>query len=149
MIIPRYLLIFLVFVLTGCEKTKRVIDLNYLLDSRSTLYLSYLKYDGSKQIPYAYCDSIVDLHNVVLIYKGSDPYLLITCLAVDSTFERAKERSRFFKYSTLDKYGQLRFCGWRDNYIKLNDDYSYKSVSPKVGLTGKCPSVSVSMFLDL
>lgn len=129
----------MLLLISGCGQ-KQTIDLDLILKSKIKTF-SYVQYRPPK-MDYTYCDKSSDIVDVIL----ENNRLIVVCLAVDNTYLIAREKSRFFKYSQINSFGKVNFCGWRDNHIKIDAKGQFLSNKPKMGSSGKCPNFNIYKY---
>lgn len=135
----RILILLSLVTLTGCKKADKV-DLTKIANSNIEAF-KFVAYRPGK-MDYSYCDSSSDI--VDLIKEPNR--VIVVCLAIDNVYPRSGEKSRFFKYSRINEYGKVTFCGWRDNYMRINRKGVVTSNTPKTGVSGKCNSFDISNY---
>ncbi|CED57386.1 hypothetical protein [Aliivibrio fischeri] len=133
-------LIFLsLLILAGCKESSRI-DLSKVASSKTEAF-KYVKYRPGK-MDYTYCDSSSDITDLIKEEKR----VIVVCLAIDHVSPRSGEKNRFFKYSSINEYGKINFCGWRDNYMRIDKKGKIISNTPKSGVSGKCESFSIYKY---
>ncbi|MBY7698570.1 hypothetical protein [Vibrio alginolyticus] len=138
----RVMFLLLLLALTGCKEVDKI-DLSKVASSTTEAF-KYVKYRPG-EMDYTYCDSSSD---VVELIKEPNR-VVVVCLAIDHVYPRSGEKNRFFKYSRINEYGKVSFCGWRDNYMTINSHGKVTGNSPKTGVSGKCESFNISNYLHL
>ena len=137
-------LILIVTLCAACTPPLNKIDLDAIAKDKYKAF-KYIEYRPGK-MDYAYCDSASDIVELKLEGSNDTKKLIVVCLAIDHTYIRSQEKSKFYKYSQIDAFGKLTFCGWWDNYMKINKNGEVISNSPKVGVSGKCTSFSIAKY---
>ncbi|OEF08755.1 hypothetical protein [Vibrio genomosp. F10] len=135
----RILVILLLLSLSGCREPKKI-DLEKVASSTSEAF-KYVNYRPG-QMDYTYCERSTDIVDLI----REENRVIVVCLAIDYVFLNSGEKSRFFKYSSINEYGQVSFCGWRDNHMKINRKGVVIGNQPKTGVSGKCDSFSISRY---
>jgi hypothetical protein len=140
----KHYLLFIAILCFACTPAPKTIDLDTIAKDKYIAF-KYIAYRPG-EMDYAYCDSASDIVDLKIENNKDAKKLIVVCLAVNNTYVRAQEKSKFYKYSQLDVFGKLTFCGWRDNYMKINKKGEVISNSPKIGNSGKCEGFSAYKY---
>jgi hypothetical protein len=149
------ILLFVLVFVAGCEeqdsdfkarkRAESLLILQSLQSDREKLF-SVIEYDGRKRIDYAYCGRPSEIFSTDLVIKGTEEYLLLTCLPINNYNKITGEKSRYFKYSKVYSNGNVVFCGWRD-ITSYPEKYAGSKINPnkiiKTGISGECPNFNI------